>query len=120
MGSEGAVTPSGTNSTTSDHGQTQAEGDSDGEPKEVVQSPEVLAAIAKARAAPLYQDLSEKHRSDAAKEAMGLTQQEGDGMLDDLEDLFGLGDDGKGGGMVLGGSVWEWVTGGGPPACGRP
>jgi len=125
--SESAVSKSETNSSSegSHHGgqahtsQDQSEEDI----KPVEQTAEVLAAVAKARAASLYQDLSEKHRSKAAKEHMGVTEG-GEGFFGGLADAFENavdGDDGTPGpgGTVLGGSMWGWVTGGGPPACGR-
>jgi hypothetical protein len=81
-------------------------------------SPEVIAAVEKAKASPLYHDLSEKHRSQAAKEHMGLND-DGDGMLGNMFEAFENiveGEDGDakpGNAAGLGGSLWGWISGGG-------
>lgn len=81
--------------------------------KAVGQSPEVLAAVAKARAAPLFQDLSEKHRSKAAKEHMGLNDGAGEGFFGGLADAFEDAIDGDDKTTPAGGGFWAMLTGAG-------
>lgn len=78
--------------------------------------------MAKARAAPLFQDLSEKHRSKAAKEHMGLNEgAEGffGGLADAFENVIDGDDNTTPGGSLFGGGIWGMITGGGPPSSRR-
>jgi len=89
--------------------------------------PNVIAAVKAAQASTLYQHLSEKHRSQAAKEHMGVDIG-GDGLFGNIAEAFENAENllehkdvaRAGQPVVLGGSLWDWVAGrAGPGPCGR-
>jgi hypothetical protein len=84
--------------------------------------PKILEAIEKAKGTQMYQTLTEKHRSQAAKEHMGLAAEspDGEGIMGQAENILEHPDMlFQTNPLVLGGSVWDWARGAGQGPCGK-